>query len=183
MKKMITLALLAALSATLFSCSKKDYSPGNDTVPTLRTTINKVNKVSQWLTINLNSQTVSGASWLQGKHTITNSPNYDHNTHRQFAFMRIAGRDSYWVQSLPTQIPTANGRIDFSYSLDPNTFGLIIKNYDFPGLAPDSQSFFISTSKYRFVVVTDSTFRAHHIDWTDYQEVASALGSSIHFPL
>jgi hypothetical protein len=167
----------------LFSCSKKEESIAGNSVQSAATSLpsNELNSVSDWMTLPFTMAPKNQPYYLEGTYNLVSSSGYDYTKHHQLVFVKIQGRDSYVYKALPCQIPDFDGTLGFSFKA--NERGVIVKvmNMEHPNRKPDLRNYFISTSKFRFLVISDSTFRAHNIDWTNYEAVAAALRSSIRF--
>jgi hypothetical protein len=184
MKKITAFTLLVAIATVLFSCSKKEDSviPNPNVQPPTASVVAKgINYLSKWVTLPMEITADRHSSWLQGSYELADTADYDYTTHKQFVFIRMMGRDSYVYRSLPLHITAPDGGLEFGYKAKPTGFDVTIKRIDIPVKSPNPLSFVVRTSNYRFLIVTDSTSRAHNIDWTDYDQVAGALSGSIWF--
>jgi hypothetical protein len=183
MKKIINITILLILVAVLFSCSKKETFPQSNPAqsPAAPIPSKGVNFVSGWMNLPLTVATDRHSSWLEGRYDLPNISSYDYNTHKQFVYIRLMGKDSYIYEALPLQVSTTNGAIGFSYTTNDKGFIVKIKNNDHPGRRSLLLDSHINTSFFRFLVITDSTFRTHQINWANYDATSKALRSTIPF--
>ncbi len=183
MKKITYITLLIAFTAALFSCSKKEVVPPRNPVQSPVTAAPPIglNYVSRWTTLPFAIETERRSFWLQGAFDLPDGQGYNYATHRQFVFASVKGRNAHVFNALPMQVLTPGETINFSYTADNSGFIVKIMTASSPGQVPGPQNSYLASSKFRFLVITDSTYRAHHINWTNYAEVARALGPTIWF--
>jgi hypothetical protein len=186
MKKIINITFIMAVAAIIFSCSKEESAarrnPPPPPPPVIPTPTKGLNFASNWkdLTFSVGSRNLP--VYLESSYQLPEQSGYDYTTHRQFAFIKVSGRDSYSLKALPFHIDTNDGTIEFSFSATQKGFNVRIMNLDNPGRKPDIRNHAVNNSQYRFLVVTDSTYRVHsNINWSDHDAVFDALHTTIRF--
>jgi hypothetical protein len=183
MKKITYITLLIAVAAALFSCSKKEVVPTRNPIqsPVTSAPPKGLNYVSKWTALPFAVETERRSFWLQGAFALPDAQGYDYAAHRQFVFASVKGRNAHVFNALPMQVLTPSETINFSYTANNSGFIIKIMTDSSPAQVPSLQNSYLTSSKYRFLVITDSTYRAHNIDWTNYDEVARVLGPTIWF--
>jgi hypothetical protein len=175
---------MVIIATVLFSCSKQEPAsvqnpPGSSSrifPPT-----DGINYLSKWVTLPFEIITDRQSSWLQADFMLPRARGYNYTKHKQFVFIRYQRRNTNVYASLPAIVTSVDGDLEFDYGANPTGFVVTIKNSNPSIRWPNLLNFHPPALNYRFLVVTDSTYRAHNIDWTDYDQVAGALRGSIWF--
>jgi len=125
----------------------------------------------------MTSTITNGNSQLAGQSTLPEIISYETGMHKQFAYVKMQGRDGSVYKALPTSYSTLDGIHMFSFSLDFSTFRVSISNVDFPARLVNPQSF--SNFQYRYIVIPVEIYNSYNIDWNDLTQVAAALNFSL----
>ena len=180
MKKIIHLSAVAILAISIGSCSKTSSGYLSSITSAQQSTASQPVKVrifSDWQSLVLNPETINGNIQLVGQSTLTQIVSYEMGMHKQLAYTRYPGRNSFVYRLLPMEYLTPLGNHAFNFSLDFSTFKVFISNPNQPGRLVAAQD--LSRFNYRYIVIPIEVYQATQVDWNNLPAVAAALNFTL----
>ncbi len=182
MKKIITSALFVFFAATLFSCQKEALQESTIPATTSPTTITSLVKSisSDWLNLPFNEVWPSSTPrfvFQLAEHTINPAITYNPVTDEALAYVKIQGSNNNNYYRIPGVVSTSTQNLDMNFWMGPASFSISIYNADDHTLMPVATPF--QNYRFRYIVISKTTYQSLNINWNNYYEVAAALNISL----